>query len=290
MGRRAGAFFALGVLAACLCTNAVVLADELVRFESAPVRVSQIQQRLAQERGETLRAAAETIEGYLSKPEGGGPFAAIVYLHGCAGLSENVRMNIARLMTGWGYVSLAVDSFTSRGIKDQCSDPAAYRLGDALGALSYLSRLPFVDPQRIAIVGSSQGAFVALRLASTYEHVFDAPRDLRFVAAVAYYPMCGAMTEDLVRPALIMIGELDDWTPARDCDFWTKWQAKRGAPVRLVVYPGAYHAFDISALADGKESFGHWVKYDASATAGSLQEMQSFLASQLSRERPIESK
>jgi hypothetical protein len=48
-------------------------------------------------------------------------------------------------MTGWGYVSLAVDSFATRGIKDQCTHLGTPRLGDALGALSYLSDLPFVD-------------------------------------------------------------------------------------------------------------------------------------------------
>jgi dienelactone hydrolase len=285
MSRRAAACFAMTVLAASVCTDAVVLAEELVRFESAPFRVSQIQQRLARERGETLKTRTDTIEGYLSKPEGDGPFAAIVYLHGCAGLSENTRQHIARVMTGWGYVSLAVDSFAPRGIKDQCTDPAPGRLGDALGALSYLSHLAFVDPRRIAVVGSSQGAFIALRLASTYEDIFDAPRDLQFIAAVAYYPMCGAMTEQLVRPALILIGERDDWTPARDCELWTEWQVNRGAPVRLVVYPGAYHAFDASAFADGRESFGHWIKYDESAAAGSVKEMQGFLASQFARAR-----
>src|SRR5689334_13977160 len=117
MGRRARACLALAVLAACVWSNAVVLAEELVQFDSTPFRVSEIQQRLARARGETPKAAADAIEGYLSKPEGGGPFAAIVYLHGCAGLSENVRKNIARLATGWGYVSLAVDSFAPRGIK-----------------------------------------------------------------------------------------------------------------------------------------------------------------------------
>jgi dipeptidyl aminopeptidase/acylaminoacyl peptidase len=180
MGWRAGACLALAVLAACDCTKATVLAQELVRFESTPLRVSQIQQRLARERGETtLRTAADSIEGYLSKPEGGGPFAATVYLHGCAGLSENVRKNIARLMTGWGYVSLAVDSFAPRGIKDQCTHLAPTRLGDALAGLSYLSHLPFVDSQRIAVVGSSQGAVVALKLVSTYdEEIFDGPRNL----------------------------------------------------------------------------------------------------------------
>jgi cephalosporin-C deacetylase-like acetyl esterase len=62
----------------------------------------------------------------------------------------------------WGYVSLAVDSFATRGIKDACTQPTPAlmlaRQGDALGALSYLSNLPFVDPQRIAIMGASQAA------------------------------------------------------------------------------------------------------------------------------------
>ena len=43
------------------------MAQELVRFESAPVQLGQLQRRLAQERGETLKAASDTIEGYLSK-------------------------------------------------------------------------------------------------------------------------------------------------------------------------------------------------------------------------------
>jgi len=283
--RRAGACLALAVLAACICTNAAAVAEQLVRFESAPFRVSQIQQRSARERGETLKAEADTIDGYLSKPEGNGPFAAVVYLHGCAGLSEGVRQNIARLMTGWGYVSLAVDSFAPRGIDEQCTHLAPARLGDALAALSYLSRLPFVDARRIAVVGASQGGHVALKLASTYENLFDAPRDPRFIAAVAYYPPCGAMTESLVLPALILIGELDDWTPARDCELWTTWQLNRGASARMIVYPGAYHAFDVAALAEGRQRLGHWLKFDASATARSVQEMQSFLASQFSRER-----
>jgi hypothetical protein len=72
------------------------MAQELVRFDSAPVRLGELQQRLARERGEAPKAA-DTIEGYLAKPEGDGPFAAIVYLHGCDGLSKrcpNVHRSI----------------------------------------------------------------------------------------------------------------------------------------------------------------------------------------------------
>src|SRR5262245_27166190 len=177
MGARNGACFALASLTACLCASLVVRADELVRFESAPLRIGQLQQRLAQERGEVLRSKSETIEGYLSKPEGSGPFAAIIYLHGCDGLSENARRYIAQLMTGWGYVSLAVDSFATRGIKNACTELVPVRKGDALGALSYLSNLPFVDSQRIAVVGSSQGAIVAMQLASTDQaKIFEVPQ------------------------------------------------------------------------------------------------------------------
>jgi dienelactone hydrolase len=116
---------------------------------------------LARERGETPKAASETIEGYLSKPEGNGPFAAIVYLHGCDGLSEDARTYNAR-----GNVSLMLDSFATRGIKNACSQVTQglllTRQGDALGALSYLSNLPFVDPQRIAASGSAASLAFAM--------------------------------------------------------------------------------------------------------------------------------
>ena len=99
---------------------------------------------------------------------------------------------MAELITGWGYVSLVVDSFTTRGIKESCDMVPAARQGDALAALAYLSKLPFVDPTRIAVMGSSQGGIVALELASTRAvNLFAISEELKFKAAVAYYPMCG---------------------------------------------------------------------------------------------------
>ena len=288
MDTRAKACLGVAVFVAYLSTNAATLAGELVRFESAPVHVGQLQQRLARERGEAPKAASETIEGYLSKPEGEGPFSALVVLHGCDGLSKDAPKFVAQFVTGLGYVSLTVDSFATRGIRNACTQDAPRllltRQGDALGALSWLSSLPFVDSQRIAVIGYSQGAMVALQLASNHQaEIFDVPRDRKFKAAVAYYPLCGVASEELIVPALIMIGELDDWTPATDCERWMKRRADRGAPVKLIVYPGAYHAFDSPAFADGREYLGHWLKYDPAAAARSVQEMRSFLAAQFSR-------
>ena len=100
----------------------IASADDLVKFDSAAYRVGQLQQRQARERGETPPEAPHTtIKGYLSKPDGSGPFPAVVYVHGCSGLSTDTRKRIAERLTAWGYISFVVDSFASRGIKERPS-------------------------------------------------------------------------------------------------------------------------------------------------------------------------
>jgi dienelactone hydrolase len=259
-------------------------ADELVKFDSAPFIMGQIQQRQARERGEMPTNVPDAIEGYLSKPDGSGPFPAVVYLHGCNGLSTNTRNRMAELITGWGYVSLVVDSFTIRGIKESCDMVPTATQGDALGALAYLSKLSFVDPRRIAVIGSSQGGIAALELASTRAvNLFAISDEPKFKAAVAYYPQCGFAAEQLGIPTIILIGELDDWTPAKDCERWMVWRTGKGAPVKLVIYPGAYHAFDVPTLRNGVRFFGHWLKYDADAARRSVLEVHDFLGTELAK-------
>ena len=133
-------------------------------------------------------------------------------------------------------------------------------------------------------MGSSQGGIVALRLASTTDvKLFDVPDDLKFKAAVAYYPQCAVATRQLAIPTIILIGELDDWTSAKDCEQWMVLRAGKGAPVTLTVYPGAYHSFDAPTLRDGRRLFGHWLKYDPDAAARSISEMHDFLATELGK-------
>jgi dienelactone hydrolase len=285
MGKRIGSFLILAILAAIPWVwPAAASAEELVRFDSAPFLLGQIQQRQARERGETPDVIPDTIEAYLSKPDGSGPFPAVVYLHGCGGLTNGTRHRVADLMTGWGYVVLAVDSFATRGIKHSCDQNMPRRQGDAWGALSYLSSLAFVDAERIAIVGASQGGIVGLQLASTHQaEIFAIPEGPKFKALVAYYPWCSVASDQLTMPALVLIGEVDDWSSAGECEGWIERRAGKGAPVKLVVYPGASHDFDNPGLADGRRMYGHWLKYDADAAARAVGEMHDFLQAQLAK-------
>jgi dienelactone hydrolase len=277
------AILAITVFLGAIFTQ-VVRADELVRFGSASYRVGELQQRLARLRGETIaRPAPTTIEGYLSKPNGPGPFPAVVSLHGCSGLRPALRVAEGEYLKALGYVALVVDSFATRGIKEACVSPMPNRHADALGALVYLSKFAFVDAKRIALLGRSQGGIVGLQVASSPPDLFDIPEELTYKAVIAFYPMCGAASDEVSIPTLVMIGDADDWSPVKDCERWMARRAGRGAPVRFIVYPGAHHAFDIAAVGGGMEMFGHRLKYDPDAAKRADAEVREFLKLQLSR-------
>jgi len=183
-----------------------------------------------------------------------------------------------------GYVSLLVDSFTTRGIIEACVSSVPDRYADALGALSYLSKLPFVDARRIALVGRSQGGSVALQAASKQPpDDYDIADGLAYRAVVAFYPGCRVATDELALPALVMIGNADDWTPVKDCERWMLRRAGRGAPVNFIVFRGARHAFDMPAVGDGAEIFGHKLKYDPEAARRANAEAREFLRQYLTR-------
>jgi poly(3-hydroxybutyrate) depolymerase len=139
------------IAAALICLTAgIAHAAERVQFESARYQVGPLQQRLARERGESIaRPPAEIISGYLAKPDGPGPFPAIVHLHGCGGLPKALKNGTdkgfwSETLTAWGYAVLVVDSFTTRGIEQACTgigSGIAARIADAYGAQRFWGRV-----------------------------------------------------------------------------------------------------------------------------------------------------
>ena len=273
--------------AALICLGAApVHTAERVEFESARYQVGPLQRRLALERREPLiPAAPSVINGFLTKPDGAGPFPAIVHLHGCGGLPDDVKARAtnhfwSERLAAWGYVVLVVDSFTVRRIDNTCSGELAPRVADAVGALAYLARQPFVDANRIALIGFSAGGIATLSIAESRDfELFENEAEHGFRAAVAFYPAC--MSENAMKmPTLILIGELDDWSAAAACRA-TAARRTGGSPVKLIVYPGAYHSFDVPR--PGRRYFGHWLEYNAAAAEAATEEVRRFLAEQLGR-------
>jgi len=224
----------------------------------------------------------DRIQGYLAKPEGAGPFPAVIGLHGCAGMPGTTKRKLVDDLVGWGYVVLLLDSFATRGIEHACTggffDIAGTRRSDAFGALAFLARQTFVDPQRVAAVGFSQGGWVALLVAEANAfELFVRSNTLRFRAVVAFYPLCKAVVGRLVIPTLILTGALDQWTPAADCSEKIDAWRTDGVPIEHVVYASAHHSFYYPELQPGRTMFGHWLEYNEEAATDATRRMREFL-------------
>ena len=259
-------------------------AEQLVKFDGAVPRLDQVEEPSARDGGRNAERGRPLIQGYLTKPSGHGPFPAVVLLHSCLGLPAN-RQSIADALAFQGYVALFVDDFAARGLKETCAVDFAEGLSDAFGALAFLSMRPFVDRKRIGVVGYSQGADTALKIAaSRFASAFAVPDGVKFKAAAAFYPPCENLGDARLKiPTLILVGELDDVTPAADCERLAKAQPGDGADVRLVVYPGAAHGFDNPEFGEGLRVYGMSLRYDRDAAERAKSELRDFLATKLAR-------
>jgi dienelactone hydrolase len=224
----------------------------------------------------------ERIQAFLAKPAGTGPFGAVIALHGCGGLSARFKQEMTDRYTAWGYVVLVVDSFANHPVKfacgaDRARSRADERPADAMGAVQFLASLPDVDASRIALIGSSQGSWVALDAVQTRTRPYFNQAPARPRAVVAYYPDCRASFDTFDVPILILVGGLDDWTPADRCQQMMARRAGRGAPVDLIVYPEARHAFDWVDLQPARRVAGYLMEYHEPSARDSMQKHREFL-------------
>jgi len=207
------------------------------------------------------RGAPTAIDARLYRPEGPGPFPAIVGMHGCGGRDFRTRdapyntiRSWAEALSALGYVVLLPDSFRPRGVMEVCTQerppvsPHRHRPRDAYGALAWLRAQPFVLADRVFLMGWSNGGSATLATIRA-DNIPDLRRRAggNFRAAVALYPGCTTPLKSKWRtrtPLLILIGDADDWTPAEPCRELAALRQGAGEPLALVLYPGAYHGFD----------------------------------------------
>jgi len=233
---------------------------------------------------ESPLAAARPLQGYLRQPNGAGPSPAVVLLHSCNGNWRRLDERWGRLISSWGYVTLTVDSFGSRGLKNTCNSGAPIALmSDAYRALNFLVQQPSVDPGRVAAIGFSQGGWLALT--SVERGIIEQTAQHKFRAAIAFYPPCLGFKDNMTVPTLVLVGELDDWTLAQECrnmvegrdDYGISRQKGQGVRIKLVVYPGAHHAFDAANLTTPISLLGHHLEFNQQATDQSIGAVREFL-------------
>lgn len=202
-----------------------------------------------------FQGAPVQLSGLMFKPAGPGPFPAVVMLHGCSGMFTNSGYPTlsfrtwAELFARNGYVAVLTDSLNPRGYRSICELQkrpileSRERTEDAYATREWLAAQPFVRPERIGLIGWSNGA------GGTLWGMRESQPYRGFRSAVAFYPGCRTLSRAKTQykpyaPLLILSGEADDWTPAAPCVEMTKNAKGIGAPMDIVTYPGAHHAFD----------------------------------------------
>jgi dienelactone hydrolase len=238
--------------------------------------------------------STKEIAGTLFKPQGVGPFPAVVYMPPCGGPNfppefQQEKFVIERMLSK-GVATLIVDPLVPRGqdkgncdklltvLKDvQNKNEAVLQIlrqggDDAVAALKVVKAMPEIDPKKVFLMGFSAGANSAL-----YADDPKAPsaHDTKIAGVVAYYPICYENVEASV-PTLILIGAEDDWTgPAAACQ-----GLKSKNNFEIVVYPGVNHAFSLR-FDKPVDYAGHHLAYDEKATMDAEQRTEAFIDAHL---------
>jgi len=255
-------------------SSAQLSAGELVQFDAA-----------------SGDAGSLKLLGYLARPRGpqAGPSPAVVILHHCGGFDDLV-VSWADRLSLWGYVALAVDSFGPRKVPRDCTS-RTYQQFDSSSAFDFLAQQNFVDGGRVAVLGFSQGGMAVLRNAEQ-DSAFAKSHPGAFRAAVAFYPTCSGISGLMAVPTLVLTGESDDWSPAKECQAMAEGRSDIGlsrekgdrSMVSLVVYPGVHHYFNapiMRSITPGVRFKGHWLEYNAGADNDSVEKVKEFLRSKL---------
>jgi len=222
-----------------------------------------------------------TLDAVLYVPAGPGPFPAVVAMHGCNGLwRQNGQLSLrhsdwGEQLAAAGFLVLMPDSYGSRklgsqcGVKDATVRSSRERVADAATARHWLQGRKDVRADAISLLGWSGGGAAVLAAIRRDRRPADPRPD--FKSAVAFYPNCRLQSEsaDFAArlPALILMGDADDWTPPAPCAYLVKAAKARGEPVDLVLYPGALHDFDHPRL-DVKERSD--IAYSATGTGKAM--------------------
>jgi len=222
---------------------------------------------------------AQTADGGYKtfRPDGPGPHPAVVFLPGCSGFAPSFAPKhyerVAEQFRGKGYVVAFADYIGRRGLKS-CMDVTHSEIAkDLIAAAVWLKSQPSIDPARITALGWSYGGGAVLRALSDYN-----AEQLVFSRAIVYYPYCTVSSWKTKVPVLMLLAGEDNVDPNTPCQEAAKKSAIPDA-VKIVVYPGAYHAFDMSELpAKMQYAFGT-IGYHPQAAAAAWEEIERFLQS-----------
>lgn len=187
------------------------------------------------------RKPDQPLAAYLARPDSEGVFPGVIVIHEAFGLNDNIR-DITRRFAREGYVALAVDLFT--GNKAACMlriisgilfnslhNGIVLELRSALTSLSHMAE---VDPQRVGVIGFCMGGSYALQLACV---------DERLAAASVFYGQNPCPLEAIAQACPILGSYPANDATARQARKLESALERTTVAHHITIYPDSKHSF-----------------------------------------------
>ncbi len=183
------------------------------------------------------------VSAYVARPDGAGPFPAVIMIHEWWGLQSEI-VGKAEALADEGYVVIAPDTY--RGASTQWIPRALYqsirtpqpRVDQDLDAVyRWLTQQTDVDADRIAIMGFCYGGGKSLRYSLHNEEI---------AGTVVFYgsPISDpAVLQELPAPLLGIFGTADQQIPVEEVRAFDAALEEAGVPHQVTLYEGQPHAF-----------------------------------------------
>jgi carboxymethylenebutenolidase len=183
------------------------------------------------------------VRAYVAKPQGDGPFPAVIMIHEFMGLTESVTSR-ADMLAESGYLVIAPDTF--RGSTTSWIPRAIYLVvttkpesvnSDLDSVYAWLETQEEVDANRIGIAGFCYGGRTSLAYSL---------HNQKLAATVIFY---GAPETDvevlktLHGPVLGIFGGADSSIPVETVNAFESGLEQAGIPHQVTIYEGQPHAF-----------------------------------------------
>jgi len=211
----------------------------------------------------TIGEGKTAVRGILLKPEGKGPFPAILISHGMGSSGEKFGLSKAREWVKWGFVCIAPDYTHSDPKGDRKTFGASEEnIRRAKKCLDILESLKEVDGKRICAYGNSMGAFLTIGLAA------EEPKRLAAAAITAggINPVGGFAAPSkeqagkIQTPFCILHGSKDGTVPAEKSALLEEVLKARKVEHERQVFDGVDHDLHVARAKDVNARIEAWFR------------------------------
>jgi carboxymethylenebutenolidase len=184
-----------------------------------------------------------TVEGFLARPDGDGPFPGVIVVQEWWGLDDHIK-DVAQRFAREGFAALAPDLYHGK-VTSEPSEAQKLMLAldmnnavkELVKATEYLVSQPYTQGRGIGAIGFCMGGGLALTLACESRHI---------KAAAPFYginPSPIDKVQNLQGPVFAVYAEHDEFAGRAVREALQQALTKYGKPHEIKVYPGTQHAF-----------------------------------------------